>query len=177
MPRLLRRRELIAAGAAGLALPDLAAASALGSATTVPDVLRKLIEVELELLVGYERVLAAGVLSPAAHSVATQFPAHEREHANVLTFELARRGGYPPSGAAKPTPPTNSPDAVRYLIELETRAEGAYYAAMARLSEPALIRLAAEIMCSEAQHWSALSALLHSGDVYSAVPTASVTGG
>jgi Ferritin-like domain len=113
-----------------------------------------------------------------AQAVAAEFPAHEREHVRVLSSELERRGGTPPAPPARqPASPSNSPDAVRHLISLETLAEAAYYGSMARLSDPGLMRLAAELMCCEAQHWSALSELLHSGDVYSAVPTATITGG
>jgi hypothetical protein len=67
-------------------------------------------------------------------------------------------------------------DAVRYLIGVETLAEGAYFSAMSRLSDQRLLVLAAQIMSCEAQHWTALSGILHAGDIYRGVPYPVVLG-
>ena len=187
---MLRRREVIAGGLGALGamatLPALGAANVLGSARRDPDVLARLTEIEQAIAFGYQQVLSAGVLSAAAQPVAAGFLPHEQEHLRILSAEVIRLGGAPPAQAdagralaafGLSGAPRNSPAAVHHLIALETLAEQAYYSSMARLADPRLARLAAEIMACEAQHWTLLSGLLHSGDVYSAVPQPSVTGG
>jgi hypothetical protein len=187
---MLSRREVIAGGLGALggaaALPALSAAGVLGTAQRDPDLLVRLIEIEQAIALGYDQVVSVGVLSPASQPVAAGFLPHEREHVRILSGELAKLGVTPPpeANAARSLAalglsgaPRSSPAAVHHLIALETLAERAYYASMARLSDPRLARLAAEIMACEAQHWTTLSGLLHSGDVYSGVPESSVVGG
>jgi rubrerythrin len=192
--RLLRRRELIAGGVAALgsatALAGVSAADVLGDAHGDREVLARLLAMEQAIAFSYEHVLAAGVLSATSRAIAAGFLPHEREHVRLLSGELAARGGATPPGPASSAAAEHalaalgvsgglgsSADAVHYLIALETLAEGAYYESMARLIDRRLMRLAAEIMSAEAQHWSGLSQVLHSGDVYSAVPQPVVTGG
>jgi hypothetical protein len=182
---LLRRRELIAGSVVALALPEVSAANVLGSASSDNQLLARLIEIEQAIVFGYRRVLSSAVLSRASAPVAAGFLPHEQEHVRLLSAQLSRRGGSPTPAAAERTlrtlgllaRPHDSPDAVRYLISLETLAENAYYNALARLTDPALLRLTVEIMACEAQHWTGLSGLLHAGDVYSAVPQPTVSGG
>jgi hypothetical protein len=139
------------------------------------------VEIEQLVVSGYLRVLDAGVLSPAGRIIASRFVEHERAHVRVLSAEL----GGPPRRAPRTTLSElgvsgsidNSPAGVHYLIALESLTESAYYAAIARLTNPRLLRLAGELMACEAQHWTSLSGLLHSGDVYAGVPQPVVTGG
>jgi hypothetical protein len=65
---------------------------------------------------------------------------------------------------------------LRLLIDVESLAEGAYFAAITNLRDPVLVRTSAEIMGCEAQHWTLLSALQHHGDVDRAVPYPFVQG-
>ena len=186
---MLRRRELIAGGLGALgaivSLPETSAADLLAPAHGDREVLFQLCEIEQAIALGYERVLSAHVLATAAEPVAAGFLPHEREHVHVLSAALARLGVTPPSeaGAARSlaalgllSTPRSSPDALHYLIALETVAEKIYYRSFVELSAPGAARLAAEIMACEAQHWTALSGLLHSGDVYSGVPQSTVIG-
>ena len=187
--QLMRRRELIASGAAVLAgaaaLPEEAAADVLGSVSGDSQVLARLVEIEAAVVSGYRRVLGAGVLSASARGLAVDFLQHERAHVRTLSAELAKLGGSAPAPATTATLEKlgvsggvgSSADALHYLIALETLTESAYYSAVGRLSDPRLVRLAGQIMGCEAQHWTALSGLLHAGDVYTGVPQPVVTGG
>ena len=65
---------------------------------------------------------------------------------------------------------------VRYMVGVETVAEGAYYSAMSKLTDARLLTQAAQIMGNEAQHWTSLSGLQHAGDVFRGVPYPTVTG-
>jgi hypothetical protein len=47
---------------------------------------------------------------------------------------------------------------------------------MSKLSDASLLTQAAQIMGSEAQHWTALSGLQHAGDVFLGAPYPTVTG-
>ena len=66
--------------------------------------------------------------------------------------------------------------ALPYLVGVETVAEGVYYSAISRLSDPSLVVLAAGIMGCEAQHWSALNDLFDPGDIMRSVPYSTVHG-
>jgi rubrerythrin len=183
--QLLRRRELIATAGVALggaaALPAGGAADVLGLASNDRQLLTRLVEIEQLVVSGYRRVLGAGVLSPAARRAASQFIAHERAHVRKLSAQLLKLGGATTTGSTLTKLGVsgsldNSHDAVRYLIALETLTESAYYGAIARLSDPRLLRLVGEIMACEAQHWTAFSGLLQAGDVYAGVPQPVVTG-
>ena len=59
---------------------------------------------------------------------------------------------------------------LKLLIDVETVAESAYLEAIAKLGDARLLRISAEIMGAEAQHWTALSSVRHHGDVMMSVP-------
>lgn len=154
--------------------------------------LHGLIAIERLIVFAYEHILGAASLSPPGATALRVFLGHERDHVRLLSDALERRGGAPPpppaglEAAARRLSELRVPgslpaarsedDALRYLIGVETLAEGAYYASSARLSDAGLLVLAAEAMGCEAQHWTALSGLLHAGDVYRAVPYPVVLG-
>jgi hypothetical protein len=141
----------------------------------------RLLGIEQLVVSGYLRVLGAGVLSPAARVIAAMFVQHERTHVQLLSAELGPTPTSVPKTTLSELGVSGSIDgstaAVHYLIALETLTESAYYGAIARLTDPRSLRLAGEIMACEAQHWTTLSGLLHSGDVYAGVPEPVVTGG
>lgn len=190
------RREMIIRGAsvAGLAGFGAAAAASEAAATPGDDAgeLRSIVLVEQLSAFAYGHVVATATLSPATASSLRSFAGHEREHARLVSDELSRLGVTPPPPAqdaavvgrqlARLHVPGSlqqvhsEGDALHYLIGVETLAEGTYYSAMSRLSSNRLLVLAAQIMSCEAQHWTALSGLLHAGDVYRAVPYPVVLG-
>jgi hypothetical protein len=120
------------------------------------------------------------------------FLSQESEHVRMLSRALADRKSAPPA------PPTDVKTAsrqlaklgaggslrdsrgdavcIRYMIGVETVAEGAYYSAMSKLSDARVLTQAAQIMANEAQHWTSLSGLQHAGDVFRGVPYPTVTG-
>jgi hypothetical protein len=196
---LRTRRELIGSGAvgaavlrAGLAPPAAIAADPLDDAHGDTEILRRLVAIEQLIEFAYAHVLQSAGLSRATARVLSTFRSHEQAHVLILSRALAVRG------AAAPVSPTDLKLAsrqlaklgaggslrdsrgdtvsVRYLIGVETIAEGAYYSAMSKLSSAALLDLAARIMSCEAQHWTALSGLEHAGDVFMAVPYPTVVG-
>jgi hypothetical protein len=67
-------------------------------------------------------------------------------------------------------------DWLRLLIGLEYVAEGSYYISTAKLTDAGHLRLAGEIMGSDAQHAAWLGQRLHRGDVSRSVPAAFVQG-
>ena len=127
----------------------------------------------------YRRVLAAGVLNVVVAAEVSGFAAQEREHIGALERELLLRGANPQPQA--PIPPTTAvpletqADALGLLLAAENMAETAYLGAMAKLQNPGLVRLAAEILASEAQHWTLLRALQTPQDLAGASPVAFVT--
>jgi hypothetical protein len=193
------RRELLvtAAGgaAAGTALVRAGAAVAAG-ATAVPETpaqrLRRLLRVELLLLFSYQHVLGASVLDPPAQRLLTPFSGHEEVHVHTLTRLLERLG------EPLPAAPTDvaaadrrlarrgvggrlgqlrgSADAVRLLLDVERVVTGAYFVALTKLEDVGLIRVAVQIMASEAQHEALIGELLYHGDAQRAVPYGLVQG-
>ena len=67
-------------------------------------------------------------------------------------------------------------DCLELLIDVESVAEGTYFVAISKLRGSSALRLSAEIMANEAQHWSALTELRLPGDLASAVPSPFVEG-
>jgi Ferritin-like domain len=194
------RRELLrrgitagAVGVAGSALqsPARALGAASASSSDAAEVGRLL---RFELLVGfvYRHVLASSILPGDARKVIETLGAQERAHVSALSVALDRLGGKPPPGPANIAAADKdlagrrvsgrlgqlrgARDALRLLLALEHVAEGAYYVSMAKLSDPKLLRLSAEIMGSEAQHVTVIFVLLHPGELTQAVPYAFVQG-
>ena len=62
------------------------------------------------------------------------------------------------------------------LLGAEKQAEAAYFGALSKLRDPGLVRLAAEIMASEAQHWTLLRVLQTPRELAGSVPGPFVTG-
>jgi hypothetical protein len=185
------RRELVrgaavsAAAATALSWPGRAAAQA-GPPESDAELLERTLRTEHLVVVAYRQALASGVLSPPVALAVREILGQELTHVATLERELRARGAQP----AEPprdvvaaqrafaahqmhTSLTNlhSQNAcLKLLIDVETVAESAYLEAIAKLTEPRLLRLSAEIMGAEAQHWTALSAVRHRGDVMMSVP-------
>ena len=181
--------------AGGSTAASLLAAARSGAATlsqTDSDVLYRLLSVELLVAVVYERVLHTGLLSPNAAHLARRLLAQERAHARVLSVELAKLGVAPPLSPASTTVTDkelgdrhvasglvklqDEHDCIRLLLDVEGVAEGAYYTAMPKLRDRGRLRTCAAIMANEGQHYTALSEVLHPGDVIKSVPYAFVEG-
>jgi hypothetical protein len=196
---LRTRRELIGGGvvgaaalAAGMAPAAAIADDPLANAHGDTEVLKSLVAIEQLIEFAYAHLLQSGGVSASTGRVLEPFLSQERAHVRTLSAALAGRG------VAVPPAPTNVKAAgrqlaklgaggslrdargdsacVRYLIGVETVAEGAYYSAMSKLSSGRLLTQVAQIMSCEAQHWTALSGLQHAGDVFRGVPYPTVTG-
>ncbi len=179
------RRRLLAgallAGGLALARPALALADAPSGPPSDPELLIGLLSVEALVATIYERVLASGRLTPRAHRLARRVLAQEHAHAAALTTQLALFGGTPPSPHVAPAALESElgrhkitinvsalgseKDALKLLTQVESVAEGAYFAAMSKLSHPRLLTLGAEILASEAQHFTLVAQILHPRDL------------
>lgn len=194
------RRELLVAGGGAVVTGTVFAraekAEAVGRSSTVLETpaerLHRLLSVELLLLFCYQHVLGASILKPRARQVLTPFVAHEESHVQALTRMLQRLGGQMPSAPPNVAAAdrrlahrgvserlgqlTGSGDAVRLLLDVERVVAGAYFVALIKLDDTALIRLAAQIMGAEAQHEALIGELLYDGDAQRAVPYGLVQG-
>jgi hypothetical protein len=174
------------AAAAGLALEADAPAVADTAAPSDTGLLSKALEVERLMVLAYRRVLASGALSPGVERAITPHLRHEVSHVTTLAARLARLGGsastaplslkaggdalgrYHVSGSL--TDLRTEHDCLKLLVDLESVAEGVYYKALKDLRHPGLVRLSAQIMACEAQHWTVLSGLRNPGQYVKAVP-------
>jgi hypothetical protein len=152
-----RRRVLLAAGAAPLAL------AAVATAASRPDVdtLERLLVLEHRLEAAYEAAVRRGALD---EDLALTLRDQEREHVRGIELALAARGARAPR-TLTPDPglagSLRSRDAfARYALRLEARALRDYVAALASLRDARLLRPLGAIMASEAQHQVALRASL-----------------
>jgi ferritin-like protein len=197
MWRTATRRQLLSSAIAASAVSSAAVQPAAAASTTASpqsesEALSRALSVERLVVVAYHDVLSSGVITPGARRQLRRLLAQEHEH--VAAVEGALRM----LGAAIPPPPASPAAAqsalarhnvhlalgrlrtqhqcVRLLIDVESLAEGAYFAAVAKLSDPKLVKMSVEIMGCEAQHWTVLSALQHHGDVSRAVPYPFVQG-
>jgi hypothetical protein len=175
---------IAAAGASGLIGADAAGAAAAQASDA--SALRHALGVEQLVLIAYRKVLSSGALEPAVARMAEQFLGQELEHVAILKRALAGLG------ASAPPAPRDLPaaqralavhhvtisltdlrtqrDCLRLLVDVETLAEDAYFKAIGKLTDAALLRTSAEIMGCEAQHWTVLSSARHHGNVKIAVP-------
>jgi hypothetical protein len=201
MRRHPTRRELVAVAAAGtvagagagLAIVADPSAAATPPPMTTPEALSNALLAERLLVLAYRRVLASGILPLALQRTATGFLAHEIEHVSTVARRLAELGVAASTGpldlaSAEPllakhhvkgsltNLPTKWGQCVILLVDLESVAEGAYFNAMRDLTSPSLIRLSAQIMSCEAQHWTVLMTALNPGQVVKAVPWPFVLG-
>lgn len=161
-------------------------------ASSDADLLRGLLIIEQLLAFAYQHVLSSGGLSGATKPRISDFLSQEHAHIRVLRTALSRAGSSAPpqpssvAAVSRQLAQLGAPgslrlsdsevSSIRYLIGVETVAEGAYYYSSSKLNDPRLAVEAAEIMGCEAQHWTSLSGLLHAGDVNRAVPYPVVVG-
>jgi hypothetical protein len=200
MSRTATRRELlrraIATGGLGVAGPVVLSPSNASAAPAVADsdaaVMTRLLRLELLVLFAYQHVLASTVTPSDARQVVAELVAHEQAHVRALSAAVRQLGGTLPAGPANVAAADKDlsgrrvagrlgqlrgeRDGLRLLLALARVATGAYFVAISKLDDPALLRLSAEIMASEAQHATALSVLLHPGAPWQAVPYALVQG-
>jgi hypothetical protein len=203
--RRATRRELVArtlrvaagatAGATAGTATGLAVVAPPAAAEPVPsdtDVLSKTLAVERLMVLAYRRVLDSGTLGPDAKQAITPLLAHELEHVSALAAQLQAMRAPAPTGPldikaadamlAKHHVPGSlgdlhtRHDSLRLLVDLESVAEGAYYTALLTLGSADLVRLSAQIMACEAQHWTVVSGLRNPGDYVKSVPWPFVTG-
>jgi Ferritin-like domain len=184
----VRRRELIAIGA----MTGVVAATAGAATPSDASQLRTALAIELLTVYSYDQILRGGTLTAAGRHLVGEILVAERAHVRQLTAELSRMGETPP---ARPTTRAEADkqlaarqssgslgglhteaDSLRLLYDIESIAVGAYYEAIHKLGAPRLLRTAAEIMASEAQHAVAIGELLHPGDIRRTVPNSLVTG-
>lgn len=198
------RRELLVAGAgavAASALVEAAAAQAAGShAHTLTAAqsryaamrLERLLRVELLMLFTYEHVLGSKFLSAHDKRVLEPLRAHEQAHIRALTRQLTALGGVPPSPPASMAAADKdlahrkikgrlgqlrgAHDALQLLVAVERVVVGAYFVALIKLDEPALITLLTQIMANDAQHEAIIGELMYPGDAQKAVPYGLVQG-
>jgi hypothetical protein len=141
----VRRRELVLAAAAAALAKPAAAVAAAGDA----EIVERLIVAEQEAAFAYARS-------------ATGFARHEQEHADALRSQLSalgRAGPEPPrdpSELAAPARRVAVGGTPRAEIELEGSLLAAYRRALVELSEPSILRTAATIAASHAQHHALL---------------------
>lgn len=194
------RRELLVTGvgaaAAGAALvgaaPALAETKAPAAPETPAERVRRLLSVELLLVFCYQHVLDSSILKPRAERVLAPFLMHEQAHVQALTKYQRRLGGPlpgPPADVASADRRLarrgvsgrlgqlhGSGDATHLLLDIERVVTGAYFVALLKLQDAALIRLGAQIMAAEAQHEALIGEVLDHGNVQQAVPYGLIQG-
>ncbi len=196
MVRAATRRQLIvrgiAAGASSASAASLLAVSAaLARAATDAELIAKALGVQQLEVFTYRRLLVSSELDPDAKALLRHLLMLEVQHARALAAELVRLGGAIPSGPADAAAADqelarhpgsgrldgtrSQHDSVKLLIDLESVAEGACYEAIVNLADAEVARLVAEVMASDAQHWTLLDELQHH-DVVRAVPGPFVEG-
>jgi hypothetical protein len=172
------------------ALPQTAAAAPVPK--TDAELVSGLLEIELLAEFALQTVILTGLLHGMARRVVQLVLQHERVHSELLSQELRRLGGSQPTAPADVSIAdrqlaihhvdrqlaglTHEQDAIKLLIDIESACERVYYDAMSQLSDRTLLRTVAEIVCSEAQHYTALSLLVHKHEIYRTVPDAFVEG-
>jgi hypothetical protein len=184
------RRELMGsamlAAASGCALSGAVAADAAAVPITDANLLQRALGVEHLVVIAYRRVLSSGTLTPGLAGKVHSILGQELQHVAMLEHALGRLGASPSP------PPQDLPAAQRalsshhvgaslmdlhtqnqclkLLVDVETVAEDAYFVAIGKLRDAGLLRMSAQIMGCEAQHWTVLSAVRHHGDVMISVP-------
>ena len=189
------RRQFVAgalsAGAGGVVA---APGSALADAGVPSDseALAKILLVERLVVLGYRQVFASGSLAPGENRALARFLSHELEHVSTLAAHLQALGAMSDTGPldiktgdallAKHHVPGSltdlhdRADSLRLLVNLESVAEGAYFTALKTLGSADLVRLCAQAMACEAQHWTVISGLRNPGIYVKSVPWPFVTG-
>jgi hypothetical protein len=142
-------------------------------------------------VIAYRQVVSSDVLKPVVRRQLRTLLGQEIQHVTLLEHALRSRG------AIVPAPPSvesaqvvltrhqvrwsitqlhNQHDSLKLLVDVESLAESVYFDAVGVVAEPALVRMCAEIMGCEAQHWTVLSGLLNHQDATKAVPYPFVAG-
>lgn len=193
------RRELVRGGlAAGLggalAGSMLAApvASAARGSTGDAEILSKTLSVEQLVVFSYQRAVASGALESGVAGQIRGMLSQELRHVAMLESALRSLGATIPSAprdvaSAQRALATHHVvrsltdlhtqfNCLKLLIDVESVAEGAYFSAIASLSDPGHVRTAAGIMGCEAQHWTIISELLNDYNVMRSVPYPFVAG-
>lgn len=193
MERGATRRQLaqaaIAAGGSVLGVPGVATA-AVAPGETDASALTRAFRIERLVELAYQSVLATSVLRPTVRSQLHAILSQELEHISWL--ERALRGlGAPVPAVSVATARReltahhihlslaqipSQRIALKLLIDVESLAEGAYFSAISKISEPTLLRACAEVMACEAQHWTVLSSIQHPGKIGRSVPYPFVQG-
>jgi Ferritin-like domain len=117
----------------------LAAFARAGSDSAI---LRRAIEMELEMALAYEAM--GDELREAGH-----FERDARAHAESLTASLKRLGGTPPP---EPRSAGQAPGDAGFALRLELTAVMAYHDALGRLRNPAVLRRVSSIVANHGQH-------------------------
>ena len=195
------RRELMSDGAAAAAglLAAGATASALApaaSAVTTPAqvearALTHAFQMEQLVVTAYRQVVASPVVHPPVLDQLRTHLDQEIEHVRLLQHALSTRGEIvpaPPSLAAAQaelaghkihwslTNLRNQHACLKLLIDVESLVENAYFDAVGKVQDHALLRTCAEILGCEAQHWTVLSGFLNHRNPKKAAPYPFVEG-
>jgi len=141
-------------------------------------ILEGAVGLEQTAVFAYTAAVASGKLDPASKQVAELFRDQEQEHADGLIAALQGLGGQAP---AKPTSPADveglaqaagsAAGIVKFAIELETMALGAYYDAHQKLQDAKLLQTGASIMANEGQHLVVLRTVAKQNPVPNAFET------
>lgn len=178
---------------APLAMPLTRRQLVTGAGTAPPpserQLLSGLIALEQLAVAVYELALGAGFASPSQTLVLETVHAQESAHAAAVArlrgLPLGRRPAGAPAIQASLTTAgiTLKLSAIRtardwftLLETLESVLEGAYYTALADLTQSDAAALAASILASEAQHATLLFRDRHPRDAYAQVPSGLVQG-
>ena len=185
------RRELVGAAAGSAAALSALSWPASASADSGPPesnaaLLGRALRVEQLVVIAYRRVLASGALEAKVARQVEEILGQELVHVATLERELSALGASPPApprdlAAAQRALAThhmytslsdlrNQKACLKLLVDVESVVEGAYFRAIGKLTDPRLLRMSAQILGCEAQHWTALASIRHHGDVEIAVP-------
>ena len=182
------RRELIVGAAAAALTGAVAADGALADAPAPSDaeLLGESLQVERLIVLGYRRVLASGLLTPAIRRAIAPHLDHELAHIAALAARLKSLGAPAATGPLDDkaagdvmskhhvpgslTDLHTQNDCLKLLVDLESAAEGVHYTALKDLRDPGLQHLSAQMMSCEAQHWTVLSGLRNPGQYVKAIP-------
>lgn len=198
----LTRREVVVAGGLGVAGGVAGALSAQAAAAPAEAgngpsrgrdlrLLGALLRTEQVLEYAYRRVLRSFSLGSSARGVLELILGHEVEHTAVLEHHMAtlaselgpaaqaaaRQGSSARSEVAGMLSAAQTPrDALRVLSKVESLSEASYFNTIGELQSPDLALTAAQILASEAQHWSLLLNVLTEGKVPEIAPLSFVRG-
>ncbi len=195
------RREMLTRGiavgggavaAAGLSATIEPASEASATSTqSGVEVLTRALRAEQLIVIAYEQVVSSPVVKQPVKGELQAMLVQEHAHLSLLKGEVTGLGGSVPSPPGirmaqemltdhqvhwSLTDLINQHDCLKLLIDVESLVENAYFRAIGKLGDGALVQICAEIMACEAQHWTVLSGLLNHQDPTRAVPYPFVAG-